>query len=330
MLSVARTPPIVVTGASGFVGACLCRRFAASGKAVLAVCSPSSKPWRLGEAAGIDVARVNLESADDVRALVRDVRPEVVINCAVHGAYPHQRGTDRIYRVNFDAVRTMLEALVEAGRLRAFVQASSSSEYGSNSAAPREDQATHPDSDYAVSKVAATAFVQHLGEKRRVPAWVLRLYSVYGPFEESSRLIPKLLAHAMDGRLPKLVDRHISRDFVFIDDVCDAFERVIERVESLAPGDVFNVGTGRRTTIEEIVTLVRERHGIREEPEWGTMADRAWDRRDWYADARKAEAVLGWRARTSLADGLARTVAWMKANPDLVRAAEENSVAPGP
>jgi nucleoside-diphosphate-sugar epimerase len=214
-------------------------------------------------------------------------------------------------------------------RLRAFVQAGSSSEYGLNCTAPREDAATRPDSDYAVSKVAATAYVQYVGAKRRIPAWVFRLYSVYGPYEDASRLVPRLLSHARKGSLPALVNPRISRDFVFIDDVCAAFERIVERAPSLTPGEVFNIGTGQKTNLEQIVSLVRKQHDIAAEPAWGTMADRRWDHADWYAAPAKAEEVFGWRATTSLSDGLAKTASWMDENPALVRAADENSVTGG-
>jgi len=329
MPNAASTQPILVTGASGFIGACLCQRFASLGRRVVAVHRSSSVGWRLEGTTGIETVRVDVEATEDVRALFRDVRPDVVINCAVYGAYSHQADADRIYRVNFDAARHMLDAAAEIPGLRAFVQAGTSSEYGFDSAGPREDAAGCPDSDYAVAKLAATEYLRYAGRKRRVPAWVLRLYSVYGPYEDASRLIPKVLASAAERRLPKLVNPDISRDFVFIDDVCDAFAGVIERAHELEPGDVFNIGTGRRTTLRDLVALVRARYEITEEPAWGSMADRPWDRRDWYADPRKADAVLGWRARTTLEEGLSRTSDWMRSNPEVVRTAMAQSVVNG-
>lgn len=330
MPSIASTQPILVTGASGFVGACLCRRFAAAGHKVVAVLGTTGRSWRLADAGpNVETARADLTHADEVRALVRDISPEIAVNCAVYGAYPDQIDTARIYRVNFDAVRMLLEALIERGNLRAFVQASSSSEYGFNSAAPREDAPTYPDSDYAVAKVASSAYVQFLGKKKKVPAWVLRLYSVYGPYEDASRLIPTLLSHAKSGAWPKLVDPTISRDFVFVDEVCAAFEKVIERAGSLEPGDVFNVGSGQKSTIGDVVELVRRTFDVAAEPVWGTMPDRRWDCRDWYSDPRKAGEVLGWRAVVPLAEGLLKTAHWMEKNPALLSVAKAESIAAG-
>jgi len=320
---------ILVTGASGFVGACLCRHFAASaGQRVVAVHGPSRRRWRLAEGApaNLENVEVDLSSPDAVRALVREVQPSVVINCAAYGAYPHQAEPARVYRVNFDAVRFLLDATSEVEGFRAFVQAGSSSEYGSNCTAPREDSAPVPDSDYAVSKLAATAYVQFAGGKRRVPAWVLRLSSVYGPYEDASRLVPRLLAHGRQGGFPPLANPKISRDFVFIDDVCAAFQRVVDQAPSLAPGEVFNIGTGVCTTLEDIVGRVRSLYRISAESAWGSMADRKWDHADWYSNPEKAKKVLGWSATTSLDAGLAATSRWMDEHPAAVSAAEANVV----
>jgi nucleoside-diphosphate-sugar epimerase len=333
--------PILVTGASGFIGACLCRHFAAKGQRVVALHRPapsSPRPphspparWRLIEdpVASIENRDIDLGSQNDVQALVRELQPSAIVSCAAYGAYPHQVDPTRTYHVNFDAVRCLLEAAREVDGFRAFVQAGSSSEYGSNCSAPREDSAPIPDSDYAVSKVAATAFVQLSGTKRGVPAWVLRLSSVYGPYEDVSRLVPRLLMQARKRAYPPLASPQISRDFVHIDDVCAAFERVIEVAATLPRGEIFNIGTGTCTTLADIVARVRKLFAISEEPVWGSMSNRHWDHPDWYSNPRKANDVLGWRATTSLDDGLARTARWMDENPSVLRAAEANAVTGG-
>lgn len=327
----AATRTILVTGASGFIGACLCRYFAAKGQRVVALHGPSRRRWRLteGTVAPVESIEVDLGSQDDVRALVREVRPSVILNCAAYGAYPHQADPARVYRVNFDAVRYLLEAAREVEGFHAFVQAGSSSEYGSNCTAPGEDSAPVPDSDYAVSKVAATAFVQLSGTKRGVPAWVLRLSSVYGPYEDASRLVPRLLARGREHGYPQLANPQISRDFVYIDDVCEAFERVVELAPTMPRGEIVNIGTGTCTTLADIVARVRKLYAISDEPVWGSMPNRHWDHPDWYSNPKKADKILGWRATTSLDEGLARTARWMDENPSVLRAAEANVVTGG-
>jgi nucleoside-diphosphate-sugar epimerase len=320
-----RERPIVVTGASGFVGANLLRHFRAKGKHVIGLEGPTGADWRT-RGLNVEIVRLDLCQEADVKAFMREVRPSAVLNCAAYGAYPSQTDSSRIYRVNFDAVRFMLEALRDSPGFRAFVHAGSSSEYGQNCSAPSELAPTVPDSDYAVSKVAATALLQFYASKHRLPCWVLRLYSVYGPFEDLSRLVPRVLRKAQNKELPPLVNPLVSRDFVYVDDVAAAFERVVERSQQLKTGEVYNIGAGRRVTLEDLIAVARATFDITRAPEWGSMPDRHWDHKDWYSDPSKASRELEWSARTSLSDGLLRTMHWMAQNPELVREGEQHSV----
>ena len=317
---------ILVTGASGFVGACLSRHFAARGARVVAVHGPSRRHWRIRPDEPIETVEVDLGSGDAVRAMVESVRPSVVLHCAAYGAYPSQTEAARIYRVNFEAVRYLLDAASKQPGFEAFVQAGSSSEYGLNCTAPREDQAPVPDSDYAVAKVAASSYVQFAGKKHGIPAWCLRLSSAYGPYEDASRLVPKLLTRGRQGGYPPLANPKVSRDFVYIDDVCAAFQAVVDHAATLTKGEVFNIGTGVCTRLEDIVASVRALFKLADEPAWGSMANRHWDHPEWFSNPTKAKELLGWHATTSLDDGLAKTARWMDENPALVEAAEMNMV----
>jgi nucleoside-diphosphate-sugar epimerase len=317
---------ILVAGACGFIGAYLCRYFAARGALVVAVDGPSGVDWRIRSVPGVRRVKLDISSWPDVKSVLAHERPSVVINCAAYGAYSSQTDAERIYRINFHAVRHLLEAARELPQLQAFIQAGSSSEYGLNCSAPPEDGPTLPDSDYAVSKIAATAAVQFYALKHGVPAWALRLYSVYGPFEDFSRLMPRLLLAARENSFPPLVNPAISRDFVFVEDVCRAVEAIVHPAGALRPGEVYNIGSGVRTSLGELVALVQSAFGVPSEPVWGSMPNRAWDHQEWYADPRKAERDLGWKASMSLRDGLIATRRWLDDNPELVSEGQKSTV----
>jgi nucleoside-diphosphate-sugar epimerase len=305
----------------------LLRYFAGRGVRIVGVEGPSGSEWRTRGISGVELVKVDLGNEADVKAFIRETQPAAVLNCAAYGAYPSQTESNRIYRVNFDGTRFMLEALRESKSCRAFIQAGSSSEYGLNCAGPSEEAPTTPDSDYAVSKVATTALIQCYATKYGVPGWVLRLYSVYGPFEDFSRLMPRLLLKAREKDLPPLVNPSISRDFVYIDDVARAFEAVIDRAERLRPAQIYNIGAGARVTLEELVAVARTTFGIVKAPAWGSMADRHWDHSDWFSNPRKAQADLGWTATTSLVGGLTATMRWMESHAELVQEGQQNSIA---
>lgn len=303
------------------------RHFVARGQSVIAVIGPSLEEWRLAGVKGVKIIRLDLENRLRVSHTLSESMPDVIINCAAYGAYPSQTDADRIYRVNLEVVRTLLDYARQRPGFRAFVQAGSSSEYGLNCEAPSEADATVPDSHYAVSKVAATSLVQYYGKKLGVPAWSLRLYSVYGRFEDSSRLVPNLLSCARKGKLPPLVSPDITRDFIHVDDVCSAFEQVVASAGTLPFGEVYNIGSGKCTTVQEMVSLVRSLFHVVEEPSWGSMDNRSWDNCNWYANPRKASEVLGWKAKVSLEEGLGTTLRWMEENEALVKVSLLQTVA---
>ncbi len=145
----------------------------------------------------------------------------------------------------------------------------------------------------------------------------LRLYSAYGPYEEPSRLVPTLIREGLRGRLPVLVDPSVARDFVYVDDVVDAFLAAAARSSRDDPGAVYNVGTGRQTTVQEAVEVARRMLDVAVEPQWGTMPNRLWDTSVWVADNRKICAELGWRPRHTFEEGFRKTVAWFAQNPAL-------------
>ena len=84
----------------------------------------------------------------------------------------------------------------------------------------------------------------------------LRLYSVYGPMEDSSRLIPNIVHFGASGLYPELVDPRVSRDFIYVDDVARAFIDVGFKLTEPDYGESFNLGTGRKTTIGDIVSVL--------------------------------------------------------------------------
>ncbi len=279
---------ILVTGAAGFVGANLVRRLLEDGADVTALVRPGGDPWRLK---GLEV--------EVVEADVREPLPggfPLVYHLAAHGSYSWQRDEEAIRETN---LRGTENALAAGDRV---VVAGSSSEYGLKPHAPAEDEPLEPNSAYAAAKAEATSLALQRG------AVVLRLYSAYGAWEHPDRLVPTLLARGLGGELPPLVSPAVARDFVHVDDVCWAFVLAA----GAAGGRVYNVGSGRQTTVAEIVEIALRLLDLDAEPRWGSMPDRAWDTETWVANPERARRELGWESRVGLEEGLARTLEWLR------------------
>lgn len=305
--------PILVTGASGFVGANLFRTLLAHRRDVYGT-SSKLQAWRLEDLPQENVIVSDLLVDYNLTELLNTVRPMTVFDNVAYGAYSFETDAPLIYRTNINYTVRMITELQERG-IHRYIHAGSSSEYGDNAAAPCEDVPLYANSHYSVTKSTIANLIHFYGKKRGFPAANLRLYSIYGPYEDPARLIPTLIAKGVEGELPPFVNPDTSRDFVFIDDAVEAF---IDAAGNLAPeyyGDSFNIGSGVKTTIREIVTIAKDLFGIADDPEY-TMPNRSWDVDDWYANTTKAETVLGWRARVPFEAGLRRTAEWYRMLPD--------------
>lgn len=309
---------IVLTGGTGFVGAGLARRLLREGHEVHLFVRRGHAAWRLrGIEDDLRLVEVDLCDAEAAAAAVAAVRPDWIFHLAAHGAYSYQKDLNQMVQTNIVATINLVEAALRVG-VEAFINTGSSSEYGFKDHAPGEEEWLDPNSHYAVTKASATMFCRHTGVSQQAPIRTLRLYSIYGPFEEPTRLFPALLVRGLRGEFPPLVNPAIARDFVYLEDTCEAF-MLAASVAGQAPGAVYNVGSGVQTTLGELVSAVRRTLGIQAEPPWGTMPDRQWDTSVWVADAGRIRKELGWVPRTGLEQGILEMAGWLRDNPDFHR-----------
>ncbi len=217
---------------------------------------PEERPWRLEGLAGrIEVHEVALSDAAAVRRALSAVREAWVFHLASHGGRPRQTDRRAMLETNVTGLVNVVEA-AEAAGCAALVNAGSSSEYGLVDHPAKESERLEPNSDYAVTKAFATQLCRFLARSRGLPFVTLRLYSVYGPWEDPSRFVPTLAVRGLAGELPPLVEPRTARDFVYVEDVCDAF-LAAARAAGVRGGAVYNVGSGVQTTIGEAVEIAR-------------------------------------------------------------------------
>ena len=305
---------VMVTGGTGFVGSNLTRRLLRERHEVHLLVRRGHDPWRI-EAVRADV-QLHEVQFDDLQGLTKTVEtiaPDWVFHLAAYGAYSWQTDAQRIYATNLLGVVNLLDACLGVG-FEVFVNTGSSSEYGLKDHPPAEDEIPEPNSCYSVAKTAATLHCGHTARSRGANIRTLRLYSVYGAFEEPARLLPTLIVNGLRGVIPPLVNPTIARDFVYVDDVCQAYLLAAETPVA-EPGAVFNVGTGVQTTIEEAVSVASELLGVSAEPKWASMPDRRWDTKNWVADRSKIRSELGWEPRYGFRVGFREMVEWLRTEP---------------
>ncbi|RDB06461.1 NAD-dependent epimerase/dehydratase family protein [Runella aurantiaca] len=305
--------PIFVFGASGFIGANLFKDIFKVRKDVYALTHDATKAWRLKllDIPFENIVHCDILSNNSVEQTFAQYKPRTIFNLAAYGAYSKQKNINLTYETNVIGTVNILENCTDE---TVYIHAGSSSEYGFNCAAPKETDPVKPNSHYAVSKVSAAYLIEFYAKVHQRKALNLRLYSIYGAWEEPDRLIPRLIEEARKGGYPPLVSPDISRDFVYADDCVEAFLDAALKVNTTISGKSYNIATGEKTTMRELVETSRQTFGQTDVPVWGSMPNRGWDLSDWYGDPTEAQKDLGWKARTSLSDGLRLNKEWQEAN----------------
>ena len=308
----ARKEIYLITGASGFVGSVLLRKLVKKNREVHIILRNEASTWRIDDIISrTKVHRSDLTNLDDLKKIIIEAKPTIIYHLATNGAYSDQVDADEIIKTNFLGTWNLLQAsnLVP---YRLFVNTGSSSEYGFKNKAMNEDDALEPYSYYAVTKSAQSMLCRFLALSQKKPIVTIRPFSVYGPFEEPRRLVPTLLKSLMDGSEMKLVSAKTARDFVYIDDVVEAYLKINKLIK--ASGEIINIGSGVQTSIGEMVRSACKVTGLKTVFKLDGMESRSWDTNTWVGDVSKARRLLGWRAKTSLETGLSKTWKWLRKN----------------
>jgi dolichol-phosphate mannosyltransferase len=309
---------VLLTGATGFIGANLARRLLRDGHEVYLTLRPGRVSWRIEEIRDdVRLVEVDLRDAEGLKAKLPTIRPDWIFHLAAYGAYSYQTDVQRIAQTNYLGLVNLLAAGLIAG-FEAFINTGTSSEYGFKDHAPAENEWLEPNSYYAVSKAAATMHCRYVSITRGLPIRTLRLYSAFGPYEEPTRLIPTLIVKGLDGELPPLVNPAVARDFVYTEDINDAY-LAAATVKDQEPGAVYNVGTGIQTTIGEAVEIARRLMNIPSRPAWGSMPERHWDTATWVADNARIKQALHWSLQYGFEDGLKHMIDWLSADTGMLR-----------
>jgi len=307
---------VLITGATGFIGANITRRLLLEGARVNIFTRKDSDKRRIrGILKDVSDKAVDLTDNVALTGAVRRIKPEIIVHTAVYGGYPDQKDFRKMLDMNFIATANLLNACVKTG-FCSFVNSGSSSEYGIKSKPMKESDLLEPSTDYGVSKAAATLYCRAISLSGKLPVLTLRLFSPYGYYESPSRLIPYVIISFLKNRTVKLSSKENVRDFVFIDDVADAYMKAIACAGD-SRGEIFNIGAGHQHSVRDVVEEISKITGKNTHIEWGSASNSRVEPKKWQADISKAKRFLGWEPRRNLRQGLDKLIEWFGQNMKL-------------
>ena len=307
----------LVTGATGFVGACLARRLVELGHEVHLFTRRESNRWRINDLVGkVADHEVDLRDTVAVERCVADISPTVIYHLATYGGFAAQRDTGAIFAANLSGTVHLLKACENVG-FDCFVNTGSSSEYGIKSAPMAEGDMLEPVGDYGVAKAAATLFCRSEALQKGLPVVTLRLFSPYGPWDDPKRFIPYVIKSLMLGASPRVSTPKSVRDYVYIDDVVDLYLQVVTAPR--LSGEIVNVGSGVQSSMGNVASVVEQLVGAGVTSTWGAVTSQRAEPQSWVADIARARMLLGWEPVTQLETGLHKTVEWMRGHLELYR-----------
>jgi nucleoside-diphosphate-sugar epimerase len=279
----------LVTGGNGFVGGNLVRRLVDEGNEVWITSRTNDVGWRLK---GVNIA-----------GIFQFKKPEHFDYIYHLSAAGCQYGVDNDYTVIMANIIDTYALLTffSSTNYKSFIYTDSSSSYGKKNKPMSEQDILEPDTIYAASKGSATLICQAYAKTYRKPIAIARLFSVYGQFEDSRRLIPTLIESAKTGKQVKLSDG--VHDWIHIDDVVEALIRLREYADSR--GEIYNIGTGVQTTNLQVAKFIETLLDKSIKYEEGHNL-RSFDTNNWVADTKKVNKF--WNPKLDIIQGLTKVI----------------------
>jgi len=303
---------ILITGAGGFVGSNLVLRLLKDeDNEIYIIIKESTNLWRIKEViANERIKKIYCDILDfsKLKEAIEKIQPEYIIHTAVHGGYYYQKDSEKIIKVNFNGTINLLEATKDID-YKCLINTGSSSEYGKKDFPMKEEDLLEPNTDYGIAKSAATLYCNYFAKKYNKPILTLRLFVPYGYYEDKDRLIPYIILSMIKGKELTLGNPDSVRDFIFIEDAIDLYEKIIHS-EKKYYGEVFNVGSGEQYSVRDAAENIFEIFGRKAQISYSEDKKRSFDTNKWVADISKTSNEFNWNPKYSFKAGLTKNIEW--------------------
>jgi len=302
----------LVLGGGGFIGSAIVDCLLVAGHSVRVFERPRVAPYRVfAPAEQIEWTTGDLLSSSDVNEALTDV--DTVFHL-VSTTLPKGSNDDPVYDVQSNLIGTLqiLNLMVQRKTARIVFISSGGTVYGSPTYLPIDEQhPTNPQVSYGITKLAIEKYILLFERLHGIKAVILRLSNPYGErqrVETAQGAVAVFLQRALRRQALEIWgDGSVTRDYVYIGDVADAFLRA---AEYQGPLSIFNIGSGQGTSLNELLTKLEGVLGHSIERQY--LPGRPFDVKLNVLDTRLAQHELAWSPRVAMDEGLARTADWIR------------------
>jgi len=308
-----RDTQVAVLGASGFIGRWVARALCAQGARVHLIVRNKNIARKIFAQYRIegDIIEADLKSAGSIGLFFRERKPAITFNLAGYGVDRGERDETMCYRINADLVEATCEAIAEVRdpkwQGQNIVHVGTALEYGSIPGNLSEDSAPHPTTVYGKSKLAGTGALKDCCKALGINGLTARLFTVYGPGEQSGRLLPALVEAARTGKPLPLTAGKQKRDFTYVEDVTAGLLRL--GIASSQPGEIINLATGRLTSVRHFAETAAGILGIpKEQLIFGAIPTREEEMEHDEIFLERLRQLIAWVPPTLIEDGIRETL----------------------
>ena len=300
---------VLVTGSSGFAGRNLTHLLSSLGASVR--CFVRTKKDYSNNDPGSSVV---LGDVQDYQSLVEAVKGiDVVFHLAAITLIPETRAkTFNTFSTNALGTLNLLMA-ANAQNVPKTVYVSTCHVYGKQEKLPIvEDSTPKPIDIYSASKLAGESLALSFAEMHGMNISISRAFNHYGPNQRPDFLIPSILHRLLKGETLTMGNPTPTRDFAYVDDIVKGYALLAEKGR---PAEIYHFSSGVERTVKEIVETIMKVSGVKTEVHWNPDARRVDIPRS-VGDYSKARKELGWKPTIDFEDGMKRTIAWYRSQPE--------------
>jgi len=297
---------VLITGASGFIGRHLLHQLRTYGSHISTISRNNNDFPK-------DIAQyvIDIKDTHAIEECVHAFQPDYIFHLA---AYKERNESIQAFyssiETNLIGSLNLFSAAKQLSSLQSIVTLGTAEEYGNNSPPFNERFRERPVTPYSFSKLC----ISHMGELfshlYNLPVTIIRPTLAYGPGQGTDMFLPSLITSLLENKPFEMTLGEQTRDFIYINDLVEAL--IISSVNVKAHGQIINIGSGVPIKLTNMVKNIERMVGRHDLVKIGRKPYRIKEIMEYYVDVKKAEDILGWKAKTSIEDGLKETIAYYR------------------